>query len=127
MRTVLNLGLPEPEWVTLLKAEHARGRSVSEIARETGIARSSLSMLVRDVYPAESLDLATRKHGARVTHLYRGQVACPHLKRGIGAEECRAHASAPMSTSNPEKLRHWRACRHCALNRLGDGGADVCP
>jgi len=114
----LNLDLPEPEWITLLKGEAAKGRSVSAIARECGIARSSLSMLIRDCYPADSLDVTTRKHGARVVRLYRNQVLCPHLHRGIGAEECAGHATAPMSTSNPEKLRHWRACRRCALNPL---------
>lgn len=116
MQSPLNFALPEPEWITLLKGEVAKGRSVSAISRETGIARSSLSMLVRDVYPADSLDLVTAKHGARVVGLYRGQVLCPYLHRGISGETCRAHASAPMSTSNPEKLRHWRACRHCPLN-----------
>lgn len=115
MRQSLIPDLPDPEWIGLLKAEAAKGRSVSEIARECGIARSSLSMLLRDVYPAESLDLATRKHGARITQLYRGQVLCPHLHRGISGEACRSFASAPMSL-NPEKLRHQRACRACKLN-----------
>ncbi len=118
---MLNPGLPDPEWVALLKAEAAKGRSVSEIARECGIARSSLSMLLRDVYPADSLDLATRKHGTRVTRLYRAQVLCPHLQRGIGADECLSHASAPMSTSSPQKLAHWRACRRCDLNPVTKG------
>lgn len=112
----LNLPLEDPEWIGLLKAEAAKGRSVSEIARECGIARSSLSMLVRGVYPAESLDLATRKHGARVTRLYRGQVLCPHLQRGISSAVCRSFASAPLSVSNPDRMRHQRACRACPLN-----------
>jgi len=116
MQAALTLGLPAPEWIGLLKAEAARGRSVSRIGRESGIARSSLSMLIRDCYPAGSLDLATRRHGARVVRLYRGQVLCPHLRARISGAECRAFAAAPMSTSNPDKLRHWRACRSCPLN-----------
>lgn len=112
----LNLDLPEPEWIALLKAERARGKSVSQIARETGLARSSLSMLLSGTYPAQSLDLVTSKHATRVLQLYRDQVLCPHLHRGIGADACRKFATAPMSTSNPEKLRHWRACRRCPLN-----------
>lgn len=118
MRPAVNLELPDPQWIALLKAEAAKGRSVSEIARECGIARSSLSMLIRGVYPAESLDLASARHGARVVQLYLGQVLCPHLGRGIGGAECQDFARAPMSTSNPEKLRHQRACRRCALNPL---------
>lgn len=116
MHPALNLDLMEPEWLTLLKTERDKGKSVSEIARESGIARSSLSMLLSGKYPAQSLDLVTRKHGARIVRIYRNQVLCPHLRRGIGAEECRGYAAAPMSTSNPEKLRHWRACRQCQFN-----------
>ncbi len=120
MRSALNLELPEPEWITLLREQQAKGKSVSQIARETGMKRPSLSMLLNGTYPAQSLDLVTRKHGARVVQLYRDQVLCPHLRRGIGAEECRSFAAAPMSTSNPEKLRHWEACRRCPLKPKGE-------
>ena len=114
----LNLDLPEPEWICLLKGERAKGKSVSTIARETGIARSSLSMLLSGTYPAASLDLVTRRHASQVLRRYRSQVLCPHLRRGLGAEECREFAAAPKSTSRPEKLKHWSACRRCALNPI---------
>ncbi|WP_322991055.1 MarR family transcriptional regulator, partial [Hoeflea sp.] len=96
------------------------GKSVSAIAREIDMARPSLSMLLNNTYPAQSLDLVTRKHAAKVVKLYRDQVLCPHLKRGISTDECQAHAFAPMSTSNPEKLQQWQACRCCPLNPKGD-------
>ena len=112
----LSLGAPELEWVTLLKDQLRKGKSISQIARETGMARPSVSMLLSGTYPAQSLDLVTRKHGARIVRIYRDQVLCPHLHRGIGAAECASYASAPMSTSNPEKLSHWRSCRRCHLN-----------
>ena len=112
----LSLGEPELEWVTLLKDQLRKGRSISQIARETGMARPSVSMLLSGTYPAQSLDLVTRKHGARIVRIYRDQVLCPHLHRGIGAAECASFAAAPMSTSNPEKLSHWRSCRRCHLN-----------
>ena len=116
MLPALNLDLPELEWVGLCRAEVGKGKSISQVSRETGIARSSLSMLLSGTYPAESLDIATSRHAARVVQLYRDQVLCPHLRRGIGAADCLTHASAPMSTSSPEKLQHWRACRKCPLN-----------
>lgn len=120
MHPSLKLDLPEPEWVVLLREQQAKGKSISQIAREVDMARPSVSMLLSGTYPAQSLDLATRKHGARIVQLYRDQIACPHLRRGITAEECRRHAGAPMSTSNPERLRHWEACRRCPLNPKGD-------
>lgn len=116
MLAKLNLDMPELEWIALLKAEQAKGKTVVALARECGIARSSLQMLLTGKYPAQSLDLVTQKHAGRVLRLYRAQVLCPHLRRGLGAEECREFASAPMSTSNPEKLKHWAACRRCPLN-----------
>ena len=112
----LNLDLDTPEWLSLLKAEVAKGRSISEVSRECGIARSSLSMLISGSYPAQSLDVVSRKHGPRIVRLYRDQVLCPHLRRGIAVAECHETAAAPLSTSNPEKLRQWRACRACPLN-----------
>lgn len=118
----LNLDLPEPEWIGLLRAELAGGKSISQIARESGIARPSVSMLLSSSYPAKSLDLVTRKYGAHVVQLYRNQVLCPHVKKAIGAEACRAHAAAPMSTSNVEKLNQWRACRACPLNPFPKDG-----
>lgn len=118
MRPQLNLGLEEPEWLTLLRSEKDKGKSVSQIAAETGMARSSVSMLLSGNYPAQSLDLVTRKHGARVVQIYRDQVLCPHLRRGISAEACRAHAEAPLSASNIERMRHHEACRRCPLNPL---------
>lgn len=112
--------LPEPEWLSLLRHELAKGKTIAQLARETGMARPSVSMLLAGKYPAQSLDLVSRKWGARIMRLYRDQVLCPHLRRGIPVEDCRGHASAPMSTSNPEKLRHWRACRRCPLNPVSE-------
>lgn len=118
MRPSLNLDLPEPEWIHLLREELAKGKSVSQISREIGLARPSVSMLLSGTYPAQSLDLVTAKHGARVVEIYRNQVACPHLRRSVAKEVCRAHASAPMSSSCPDRLAHWAACRRCPLNPL---------
>jgi hypothetical protein len=112
----LPIDMPEPEWLGLLKAERAKGRPVSEIARDCGMARPSVSMLLAGTYPARSLDLVERKHGAAIVKALRDRVLCPHLRRGIPAEECRAHAAAPMSISNVARMRQWEACRRCPLN-----------
>lgn len=118
------IDLPNPEWIELLKAEAAKGKPIAQIAREVGMARPSVSMLINGTYPAKSLDLVTRKHCQAVMQRYRDQMMCPHLRRGISAEDCRAFATAPMSTSNPEKLKHWGACRACSINPLrGDADA----
>jgi len=106
----------QPEWLTLLHAQLADGKSVSQIARETGVARPSLSMVLNGSYPAASLEKFTQKQGPKILKCYRKKVLCPHLNVGISAEECAAHANAPMTMSNPQKLRHWHACQSCRLN-----------
>lgn len=118
MRPSLNLQLPDPEWLVLLRQEQSKGKSISQIAKEIGLARPSVSMLLAGTYPAQSLDLVSRKHGGRIMQIYRDQVLCPHLHRGIAVTACRSFASAPQSTSSPEKLAHWRACRRCSLNSI---------
>lgn len=105
----------EPEWIALLRAERTRGKSIAAIAREVGMPRPSLSLLINGKYPA-GLEKVTAKFENTVLLRYRAQVACPHLKRGISAAECARHASAPMSMSSPSKLRQWRACQRCDHN-----------
>lgn len=121
MQPSLNLNLEEPEWLQLLRAEREKGKSISAIARETGMKRPSVSMLLNGTYPARSLDLVSQKHGVRVLQLYRGRVPCPHLRRSLEAGECRRLAETPMSTSNPAKLQQWAACRTCPHNPLKQG------
>ncbi len=114
----LKLDLPELEWIQLLRAQVAKGKSISQIARETEMARPSVSMLLSGSYPAQSLDLVTAKHAARVYALYRDQVLCPFLRRGLSPDACRTLAAAPMSTSDPEQISQYRACRRCQHNPL---------
>lgn len=109
------MDMPDPEWLTLLRAEVAKpGRSIAAVAAEIGMARPSLSMLLAGTYPAR-LDKVSAKFAAAVFEKYRDQVFCPHLRKGIGRERCRTLARAPMSTSCPEKLSQWSACQRCPL------------
>jgi len=125
MHPKLNRALGDPEWLELLKAERAKGKSVTEIARACGMARPSVSMLLAGTYPARSLDLVERKHGATIFMAFRDGVYCPHLRRCIAAAECRAHALAPLSISNIERMRHFEACRRCPMNPLKEEPRDA--
>lgn len=109
--------LPDLEWISLLRAEVSKGRSVAAVARDVGIPRPSLSMLLAGTYPA-GLDKVSAKHAAKVISLFRGQVLCPHQRKGISGDDCRALANAPMSTSNPDRLSQYVACRKCPLNPI---------
>ncbi len=106
----------EPEWIALLRGE-VRKRTISAVAAEVGMARPSLSMLLAGRYPA-GLASVTRKFEGVVLRRYRDQVPCPHLNEPIGRLACAHFAGAPMSASDPARLRHWAACRSCPLNPL---------
>lgn len=109
------IDLPDPEWLALLRAEVAKGVTIAAVARAVGMQRTMLSMLLSGTYPAR-MDKLARRFAGRVTELYGEGVLCPHLHRTIPHATCLAHAQAPMSTSNPDRLRHWVACRACTQN-----------
>lgn len=111
------LELPDLDWIALLRAEVDKGRTKADIAREIGMPRPSLSLLLSGNYPAR-LDKKTRGYAHKVVAMYAHRVLCPHLRTAISDEACRDHAGAPMSTSDPIKLRQWAACRSCPHNPL---------
>lgn len=116
------MDFPDPEWLQILRDEVAKpGATIAGVARSVGMKRNVLSMILAGKYPAK-LDKVTSKFAAPVLHHYRDQVHCPHLRCGIGADECSAHARAPMTTSSPIKLAQWSACRRCPLNPLKKQG-----
>lgn len=116
-RQVALFDLPDPEWIDLLRQEVGKGRTITAVADSIGMKRCSLSLLLSGGYPAR-LDKVSSKYAAKVVALYKDQVLCPHLNSGISREACRAFAGAPMSISDPNKLRHHRACARCPLNPL---------
>jgi len=110
------IDLPDPEWLQILRDEVAKpGATIAGVAASIGMKRTALSMLLSGKYPAK-LDRVSAKFGPVVLDHYRGQLLCPHVRHGIGADECRANAAAPMSTSNPVKFAQWSACRRCSFN-----------
>lgn len=118
MHTGLKLDCPDPEWLALLReAVTAEGASIASVAREIDMPRPSLSMLLAGTYPAK-LDKVGRKYAAKVLQRYRNRVPCPHLRTSIGRDECRSFAQALQTTSCPDKLAHWRACRACETNPI---------
>lgn len=117
-KVTLGLPLPDPEWLQILRAEvDEKRRSIAAVARDIGMPRPSLSMLLSGTYPA-GLDKVSRKYAATVITKFRNQVLCPHLGKGIGADACRQHASAPMRMNSSEELKFWAACRTCPLNPI---------
>ncbi|KMK68558.1 helix-turn-helix transcriptional regulator [Puniceibacterium sp. IMCC21224] len=114
MQGLTGLTLEDPEWLELLKAQVAQGRTITEVAMDIGMSRPSLSMLISGTYPAR-LDKVEAKYASVILSRFKDQVFCPHLHTGLPRVICARHAGAERPAS-AERMRHWRACQGCAQN-----------
>lgn len=96
------------DWLTLL-AEAAQASSKAAVARELGVSRPSVSLLLSGRYPGN-----TNRMAARVLDRY-ARVDCPHTGKSVTPEHCR-RLCGPVPTSSPAALRQWRACQACPHN-----------
>lgn len=99
--------MSSPDWMEILREEVAKS-NVTEVARQMGYARSTISLVVHGRYPGDP-----HKVAARVIEVFSDRRLCPHTQQTISAADCAETHSAPMPTSNAKRLRHWTACRAC--------------
>ncbi len=107
------IGTPDPEWIALLRTEvdekgthESRGRP-----RDRNAALLAVPASVRQLSGPDGPQnpaLCSQGSGALRSPRSLPASALRHLD-----ETCKAHATAPMSTSDPLKLRQWAACRAC--------------
>lgn len=116
MRQMNLMPLTDPKWVDVLRAEAGKPkRTKKAIADELGVSRTAISLICDGKYSAK-MDKVSAKLASKVMALYACKVWCPHLHSDLTPEACRHHATAPMPTSDPDRLRHWAACRNCQQN-----------
>lgn len=116
MRSESLIPLPDPEWISVLRAESAKpGRTKQQIAEELGVSRTAISLLCSGKYSAR-IDKVGVKIAALVVSRYAHQVWCQHVHAAIPEATCHEHAAAPMTMSDPVRLRQWAACRSCPIN-----------
>jgi len=116
MPQALLIPLADPEWLEVLRVEASKpGRSKQAIAEELGVSRPAISLLVAGKYTAR-LDKVGAKLAPKILSLYAERVWCPHLRSSISGADCTDHRSAPMTMSDPAKLKHWAACKSCPRN-----------
>lgn len=96
------------DWQSLL-SRAVEGSSRSAVARELGVSRPSVSLLLSGKYPGNPNRMA-----ARIIERY-ARVDCPHTGQSVSPDQCRRYAG-PVPTSSPAALRQWRACQSCPNN-----------
>lgn len=105
-------------WLDILRAETKKS-SISEVARQLGYSRPSISLVMSGRYVG-----STEKIEAKVIETFTDRVSCPHLGHDITKAVCGDHHSRQMPTSDAAALRHWMTCRNgcsnCALTVDGE-------
>jgi hypothetical protein len=96
------------DWRTLL-AEAVGKSSRAAVARELGVSRPAVSLLLAGKYPGQ-----TDRMAARVIDCF-AHVDCPHTGKSVTPDHCRKFCG-PAPTSSPAALRQWRACLTCPNN-----------
>lgn len=99
-------------WLDLLNAAVNRS-SKQAVARNLGISRTAVSLVVDGKYPAKT-DSIEKK----VIEVY-GSVTCPHLDHEISLNACRSYHQSTVPTSSPRAMKHWQACKGCQHNKGG--------
>lgn len=92
------------QWNSIL-SEQARVLGQEEVARRLGISKTVVSQLVNGKYPGDMARMQKLVEGAFMDRL----VQCPILG-AIALHQCDRH-QGNKSTSNPIRLRLYRACR----------------
>lgn len=105
--------LRKQRWFQVLEQQRDKS-SISDVARQMGYARSTISLVLSGKY-----DGGTDAIAAKTLATFTDFVTCPHLRREITNAECTDYHTRAMPMSDPEELRHWMKCRnecsHCPL------------
>ncbi len=93
-----------------LRTEVAR-TSIRKTAARLGVCPATISLALRDQYPASHEQLALR-----VMRMVKER-HCPYLHKPIPPEQCAATCTAPAPIHNPAKMAHWKVCAQCEHKR----------
>jgi len=105
--------LDDPALLIVKQAVHDLG-SIKAVADKLGISRPSLSFALSGKYPGD-----TKHIRARIMEVFSNRICCPALGSDISPAECRFYRERPLTTGNPQAIRHFRICRTCMENPHG--------
>lgn len=102
-------------WRTILEQRVAQAEHAAEVARELGIAPSTLSLVLADKYPASTASIERK-----VLKIYGrdGLVQCPQLgpiEPGRCATNFQRAKTIGTRAGNPRTIRLFKACLRCDL------------
>lgn len=98
------------DWIQILK-DQVDATSAAEVGRKIGYSRPAVSHVYHGRYGA-----GMGRIRAKVLEVFADGMHCPHIDGPIKPVDCKHMRTAPIPTSNSQKLRHWMACQNCSLN-----------
>ncbi|MEW5682990.1 MAG: helix-turn-helix transcriptional regulator [Pseudomonadota bacterium] len=99
------------QWLDLLRQKcEALGRR--KVEAELGISKTTLSQVLNEKYPGNLDNIASK-----VVEAYSSdKVLCPVLG-SITVQRCVNEQSKPFAATNPQRVKLWKACQTCPLNK----------
>ena len=102
-----------PDWILAL-AEECDRTSQAATARALGFSPASVSLALRNTYPASLKKLEQAVRGT----LMRKTVDCPVCGE-LNLKDCLKHQAAKFAATNPTRVELYRACRNgCPHSKL---------
>lgn len=97
--------LNEPVWITTLR-EQSRAQTQARVAQEIGYSAAVVNQVLQGKYKGDVSRVERAVRGA-----YMGEtVFCPVLGE-IPANRCMEIQRQPFASTNPQRVRLYRACR----------------
>lgn len=97
--------MSKEEWLLVLEAK-VRSSSQAKIARELGVSPTMLNQVLHGKYKGLIANIRTRVEGKYL----RRSVECP-AAGCISVDTCQENQARPFSSTNPQRVRLYRACR----------------
>lgn len=103
----------EPRWLSELR-QRCRQTSQSAIAKEIGYSAAVINQVLKGTYKGDVKKVARAVRGA-----FLGEtVNCPVLGE-LERHLCQQNARRPYASTNPTRVKLFKACRGCEHNQSG--------
>lgn len=95
------------EWIDLLHGKvNQLGRR--QVEADTSLSKTTLSLVLNNKYPGNLSNIEAKVRAAYTA----ATVTCPILD-SIPIKRCHSEQGKPFTTSNPQRVKLFRACMNC--------------
>jgi hypothetical protein len=104
-------------WIEILRKEVA-AKGPKQVAKELGIARSTVDLVLQGKYPASTVKVMER---VKAIYGRDGKIICPVLDEispNTCAEKWNLAKKIGMKAGNPETLRLYKTCLSCSVRKV---------